>query len=380
MPNKQYEHELSAQVHYVLLTVDKSFVCEVILPEKSPIRGVIGGLAASKITAKQSAAFDTCLLLRKNNLLDDHFRSIYQKRLPAMRNAKLAIASKGTNNYAMICKPAIWAQSQGNVPSVLYGVMIDFIPSEPLLRKHESLMLLTRGKPPSIPPFPIFLDNGIETSVRTTCMMESLSVTPEALESLSRFTLAVFQDVFHKTFEPKPEKFPYWLAPVCAGGKNISHNAAPTTLIDWEAITFVQENRYWRWSTHMDEEVLLDQFLYDPWDGRKRYFPIAVDHSLRPSDRPPSYAPSRKWMDNILGYTLSLSKNSRQRFLDRCNWNQPVLQVESVGLRRNFLDRVSETEKGQSSKCAVCPEPLVISSVCCNCFLTRNKRSLLTFT
>lgn len=360
---KQQEHELSPLVHYVLLTVDKSFVCEVILPEKSPIRGVIGGPAASKITAKQSAAFDTCLLLRKNNLLDDHFRSIYQKRLPAMRNAKLAIAPKKTNNYAMICKPAMWAQSQGTIPSVLYGAIIEFVPSEPLSRKHGSLMLLTRVKIPSIPPFSIFLDDGIETSVRTTCMTESLSVSSEGLESLSQFALAVFQDLFHKTFEPEPEKFPYWLAPICAGGKDTSHNAAPSTLIDWEAIAFTQENRDWRWSADMDEGVLLDRLLYDPWDGRKRYFPIAVDHSLRPSDRPPPYAPSRKWMGNILEYTLSLSKNSRQRFMDCCDWNQPVLQVESGCLRRNFLDRASDAEKGQSSKCAVCPQPLVISSV-----------------
>lgn len=338
-------------------------MCEVILPEKSPIRGVIGAPAASKLTAKQSAAFDVCLLLRKNNLLDGRFRSIYQRRLPAMRNAKLAIASKATNSYAMICKPTIWAKPHDTIPSSLYGAVIRFVPSTPLARDHQSLMLLTREKLPSIPSFPIFLDSGIETTIETRNVYGNFSVTLEGLEKLSTFTQAVFQDVFHKTFDSKPDRFPYWLAPVREDADTPNQDAESSAVVDWDTVAYVQENNNGRWSPEMENTVLLDRFLYDPWDGRKRYFPVAVDPNLRPSDQPPSYVPHRKWMNNIMEYSLSLSKNSRPKFFDHCSWNQPVLQVECVGLRRNFLDRSSEAEKGENVRCVVCPEPLVISAV-----------------
>lgn len=351
---------MSAQVHYVILTVGHSFACEVILPEKSPIRGVIGGPASNKLMAKQSAAFDTCLLLRKNNLLDDHFRSIYQKRLPAMRNAKLAIASRATNTYAMVCKPSIWTKPHDTASSVFYRNVISFRPSKPLKRAHHSFLLLTREQLPSIPSFSIYLENGIETIIETTSIAESLPVTRKDLEGLSNFTLAVFQDVFHKTFDPKPEKFPYWIAPIRQDVKS----GAPSDVIDWDTVAFVEEKRDWRWSSDMDHALLLDRFLYDPWDGKKRYFSIAFEDKLRPSDSPPSDVPRRKWMNNIMEYSLSLSKNSRTKFLDHCNWNQPVLRVESVCLRRNFLDRSSEAEKGENISSVVCPEPLILSAVC----------------
>lgn len=264
----------------------------------------------------------------------------------------------------MICKPTIWAKPQDTLPSILHGTVIRLVPSTPLVRGHQSLMLLTREKLPSIPPFPIFLDNGIETTIETKNLLEEFTITPEYLGGLTKFTHAVFQDVFHKTFESEPEKFPYWLAPVREHGKTPKDDGAPSAAIDWETTFFVQEKNDWRWSADMDSETLLDRFLYDPWDGKKRYFPTAVDPSLRPSDRPPSYVPRRKWMDNIMEYSLSLSKNSRRKFLDRCDWNQPVFQVESVCLRRNFLDRSSETEKGDNVRCVVCPEPLIISGVC----------------
>lgn len=356
----------------------QSYVCEIILPEKSPIRGVIGAPAASKIRAKQSAAFDTCLLLRKNNLLDDHWRSIYQRRLPAMRNAKLAIGSKATNTYAMICKPTIWATPQDTLPSVLYGTVIKFSPSSPMARYHQSLMLLTRERLPPLPSFPIFLESGIETIIETRNLSEGVSVTEDDLKGLSNFTHAIFQDIFHKTFDSEPEKFPYWLGPVRADTQKPSHDGTPSVMIDWDTVAFVQEKSDWRWSTGMESEALLDRFLYDPWDGKKRYFPIGIDPSLRPSDQPPLYAPHRKWMNNILEYSLSLSKNSRPKFLDHCDWNQPVLQVESVCLRRNFLDRSSEADKGENVRCVVCPEPLVISAVRPNPFKFASMPLLLT--
>jgi endoribonuclease Dicer len=363
----QYESDISTAVNYVMVSQAQSFICEIVLPEKSPIRGLIGSRASRKGLAKQSAAFDACILLRKNNLLDAHLRSVYQKRLPAMRNAKLAIASKKTNEYIMICKPSIWNQGEETIPEMLFGMLINFIPSKPLKREHQSLLLLSRKRLPPFPSFPIFLDNDVCTFIQTVDIGSPFSVTSQELIQLSNFTLAVFLDVFHKSFDPVPEKFPYWLAPVRAVAGDFSSNVVPKTVVDWETVAFVQDHMGWQWSPDMDIDFLLSRFIYDPWDGTRRYFPIAVDPNLRASDPPPDWTPRRKWMQDIVSYSLSVSKNSRPKFLGRCDWNQPVLQVECLGLRRNFLDKATKSEKLEAKKCVVCPQPLVISAVCYTC-------------
>ncbi|KAJ5152375.1 hypothetical protein N7492_010670 [Penicillium capsulatum] len=359
----QYRNEVLAEVNYVFMATDQSFSCEVLLPEKSPIRGVIGGLAAKKAIAKQSAAFDTCLLLRKNNLLDDHFRSVYHKRLPAMRNAKLAIISKKTNQYSMLCKPSFWAKQLGGLPVALYGMVIEFRPSEPLARNHEKLVLLARGQLPTFPSFPLFLEHDIETTIQTVSLDTSFSVTSEELSHLSNFTVSVFHDIFHKTFNTEPEKFPYWLAPAKPTVQIPSSTTSLKEVIDWDTLLFVRENRGLKWSTGMSAESLLNKFLYDEWDGRKRYFPLAVDNDLKASDPPPSYVPRRKWMENILNYTLSLSKNSRPKFLDNSDWTQPVYEAQCICLRRNFLDRTTAAERSENTRSVICPQPLTISPI-----------------
>jgi endoribonuclease Dicer len=356
----QYENDQSAAVSYVILSQGHSFICEIILPEKSPVRGLVGDRASNKGLAKQSAAFDACLLLHKNDLLDDNFRSKYHKRLPAMRNAKLAVTKK-TDAYVMICKPSIW-NHEDVLPDTLYGLLIKFTPIEPLKREHQSLLLLSRKQLPSCPSFPVFLEDDVKTVLKTI-NLDKFVVTHQELIGLSSFTLTVFKDVFHKTFDPVPEKFPYWFAPVRAEFGDHALDTPPKSVVDWETVTFVKDHPDWKWTPNMDGHFLLSRFIYDPWDGRKRYFPIAVEPDLRASDPPPDWAPRRRWIENIADYSLSLAKNSRPRFFEHCDWDQPVLRVECLWLRRNFLDKATSSEKMDATKCIICPQPLTISPV-----------------
>jgi endoribonuclease Dicer len=360
--SQQYENEISASVTYIVMSENESFSCEIIMPEKSPVRRVLGCSEPKKSLAKQSAAFDACLLLRKRNLLDEHFNSVYHKRLPAMRNAKLAITSKKTDQYRMRTKPSIWARQQGTIPTRLYAIVIRLIPSEPLTRAHGSIVLLTRERIAAIPTFPVFLDDDIETTVQSLCIDGCLEVASEELETLTAFTLAVFHDVFHKTYKHVTEQFPYWLAPA-RGDVDIRTSTSSFDMIDWDALQYVQDNPKLMWSTDMEPELLLTKFIYDDWNGKYRYFPLAIDPNLRPSDPPPSYAPSRKWSNDIMNWSLSLSKNSRPKFFDRCIWTQPVLQAELICLRRNFLDKAAEEERASNTRCVICPQPLAISAV-----------------
>ncbi|KAJ5893547.1 dicer-like protein 1 [Penicillium taxi] len=359
----QYAHDISCHVSYIVTECDNSFTCEIILPETSPIRGLISGPESKKILAKQSAAFDMCILLRKNQLLDDHFRSIYHKRLPAMRNAKLAIVSKETNHYMMRCKPSIWDRERGDLPERLYAIVINFLPSKSLTRKHGSLLLLTRVELPQLLEFSVYLENDTETTIQLVKLVTPLSVSSEDLDSLSIFTLSIFRDLFHKTFLPESVKFPYWIAPIRPDLAPSSPDVLPNTLLDRDSLNVVQQNPEMKWNENMDSSFILNHFIYDMWDGRKRYFPLQIESSLRASDPPPENSPKRRWMDNILSYTLSLSKNSRPRFFEQANWRQPVLQVETVPLRRNFLDKATEAQTAEKTNIMVCPEPLTLSPI-----------------
>ncbi|PLB42079.1 putative RNA helicase/RNAse III [Aspergillus candidus] len=357
----QYENDLTAQVMYVVLPACNAYTCEVILPEKSPVRGLTGSPALKRCTAKQAAAFDTCLLLRKHQLLDDNFNSIYRKRLPLMRNAKLAITSKRANMYDMLPKSSFWNNKQDVLPDVLFGTVITLNPSKRLSRNHRSIILLTRERLPEFPPFPIFLDADVETIVVSFPLGKSLLFSAEDLNHLTEFTFRVFHDVFHKVYDQEPEKLPYWLAPANSQA-TFQKDEHPRNLVDWEILSFVQsfDKNY---VLQSNDSSMLDRFVFDPWDGRYRYFTTAVERGLKPSSAPPPYIPRRRHMENIMGYCLSLSKNGRARFFSKCDWNQPVYQAELVRLRRNLLDKMTDKEKMTETRCAICIEPLKVSAI-----------------
>ncbi|KAB8229093.1 putative RNA helicase/RNAse III [Aspergillus alliaceus] len=357
----QYEKETSAQVAYVVLPQNNNFVCEVILPEKSPVRGLTGSPAPKKSTSKKSAAFDACVLLRKHKLLDDHFNSVYHRRLPAMRNARLAITSSRTNLYGMLLKPSFWGKQQGTLPGTIYATTISFIPSEPLTRQRGSMILFTRERLPNFPSFTIFLDEDIETTVATESLEGALQLSSQELDYLTTFTLRVFHDVFHKTYDREPENLPYWIAPARTKKPKKANNLE--SLTDWELLLFVYDNEEVPFPQEKSSKAMINRFVFDRWDGRYRYFTLAVDDTLRPSSPPPSSVPRRRYMENIMNYILSGSKNARTAFLMKCNWAQPVFQAELVRLRRNLLDKMTEAEKDVETRCFICIEPLRISAI-----------------
>lgn len=333
-----------------------------ILPEGSPIRGLTGKPEPRKSLAKQSAAFETCILLRKKGLLDDHFVSTYQRRLPAMRNAKLSITSKKTTQYSMIVKPSFWKQECDGVPCELYLTVIVFSSAEPLQRESHSMLLLTRKSLPQFPEFPIYLDDDVETIIRTIPVSKALSVSSKEIELLSNYTLRIFQDLYNKIYEMNQEIMPYWLIPTASGISEYGEGLNPSDVIDWEALQFAKDHERLN-STSMSPGDFSDRFVYDPWDGKYRYFLNGVNTSLRAKDPPPSFLPHRRHMKNIMEYGLSLYKRSRIHFLATCDWNQPVYDAELVPLRRNLLDKMSDSEKQVEKRMVLCLETQVVSAV-----------------
>ncbi|PYH44538.1 putative RNA helicase/RNAse III [Aspergillus saccharolyticus JOP 1030-1] len=358
----QYEKEQDAKVHYVVLPMNNAFVCEVMLPEKSPVAGVTGSPEIRKSTAMQSAAFDTCLRLRKAGLLDKYFNSMFRRRLPAMRNAKLAITSKQTSQYDMIVKPSFWIERRGELPNSLYVTVIIFKPLGPLTREHSSLILLTRNPLPHLPAFPIYLDEDIETTVDLVTLREQLAISKTELQYLTTFFLRVFSDVFHKTYDRQPEMMTYWLSPTHLQDTP-GRDASPRSLVDWGILRYMHQHETLAVPRHTDPEYLVNRLVFDNWNGACRYFTLAVEKTLRPSDPPPSFVARRRQMSDIMTYSTSLSKNSRAKFLSTCNWNQPVLRAELVRLRRNLLDKMTDAEREVETRCFICVEPLRISAI-----------------
>lgn len=319
--------------------------------------------ASKKLLAKQSAAFETCLLLRKNGLLDDYFISTYHRRLPVMRNARLAIKSKKTNKFDMIQKPKFWDRGRGTLPNELHATLVTLTPSASLKKDHQPLILLTREALPELPSFPLYLEEDIETTAECFSVKPLLKISEDELDQLTTFTLRIFQDIFHKIYQKEPELMSYWIAPVSSLPKYLSAGVNPREFIEWHQLQIVEDNEDLAWSVDMPETFFENRFVFDKWDGRWRYFTSGVEHSLRPSDPPPPGTPRRRHMENIMGYCLNAFKNTRIKFLQHCNWDQPVIRAELAPLRRNLLDRMTDKERAAETKCYICIEPLKISAV-----------------
>jgi len=76
-------NETNLQPEYVITVQNKMFICEVILPAKSPITGSIGRPCTTKQVAKCSAAFETCLELVKGKHLDEYLLPVSSNRDPS---------------------------------------------------------------------------------------------------------------------------------------------------------------------------------------------------------------------------------------------------------------------------------------------------------
>ncbi|KAI2845856.1 hypothetical protein CBS147343_1300 [Aspergillus niger] len=189
-----------------------------------------------------------------------------------------------------------------------------------------------------------------------------LLLSEKEVDALTVFTLRVFRDVFHKTYDKEPEKMAYWLAPAKVQSSYLP-SYDPRQILDWESLTYVRDNDSIPFSTNADPESWVDLFVFDAWDGRCRFFTVGVEHSLTPSSPPPPFVARRRHMNDVMNYCLSLSKNSRAKFLSTCHWDQPVLRAELVRLRRNLLDKMTHTERDVETRCFICIEPLKASAI-----------------
>ncbi|KFY13215.1 hypothetical protein V492_03412 [Pseudogymnoascus sp. VKM F-4246] len=345
---------------YMMTGMGAKYVCEVILPENSPVHGAIGRPATTKQVAKCSAAFEACLKLRKGRHLDEYLLSTFKDRGPAMRNAQLAITSKANTDYDMRTKPSLWDANE--IPSELFLTILSLEDPGQLERPSQPLGLLTRGPLPPFPRFQLYFGRGKHTAAVSTAA-GSLTVDPETLELINTFSLRIFKDIFSKEYESDPSKMPYFIVPI-ADANTEGQMRLPVDLISWDILKTVSDNQWLTWDESSPESLFEDKYILDPFDGSRKIWAKKVTHEYKPLDPvPPNTAArsARKNNSNILEYSCSLFKVARSK--RTFSETQPVIEGDVIPFRRNFLDDHDDPANSGSTKCYVVPEPLTISAL-----------------
>ncbi|KAG9246054.1 ribonuclease III domain-containing protein [Calycina marina] len=357
----------TACAEYIIAVQNKEYICEVILPEKSPIRGALGRPHTTKAVAKCSAAFNACVALRQGKYLDQNLRPTFTKQLPAMRNALLAVDSKKREAFDMRTKPNMW--SVDVIPEEVYVTIFSLDKPECLDRPSQPLAILTRKDLPQLPSFPLHFGAGKYSVVQITTLARPFKIDAARLELANAFTLLIFNDVFSKEYESDMAKMPYFIVPVEPGEKP-DQNSDPGNVIAWETLIEVMkrqqdwgnqrwENKIWK---NQPDSFFEDKFLVDPYDGSRKLWTVGVDHGKTPLEPvPPGSAPrkgNRRNNDNILEYSCSLwaAARSRRSF----NEVQPVVKAKLIPLRRNLLDEF-DIQKSECDQSYVIIEPLRVS-------------------
>jgi endoribonuclease Dicer len=339
------------------------FVCEVILPEYSPVISMRGQIQSKKVIARCSAAFQMCLELRRKDHLDKNLLPTSQKLLPLMRNALLAVSEKRKGKYTMLIKPNFWTLGRGTIPECLHLTMVDL--DAGLDRPHQPLGFLTRRPFPQLPRFPIYLTDGRPSNVVSRSVPHPFRLTPKFLDMVTRFTLRIYEDIYNKVYEFDIAKMSYWLVPILSSSPwTASSNFKFTDVVDMVQLDRVCHEPSWQWTAGIDNEDLLDKYFVDPMNGGRRYYSDCLAPHLKPQDPVPAHIPrqNHKFMNSILDYTDSKWQKSRD--ISRWDPNQPVLQVEKIPFRRNHLANIEDKEKKELGdlKTYICPQPLRISN------------------
>ena len=363
LPNHE---QTSDRACFLMMLESRYFKCEVVMPENSPIRSAIGKPASRKAIAKRSAAFEMCLQLRMAGYLDANLLPIYQKYLPALRNAHLALNSNKSNTYAMRAKPALWerSKSRGAVPKKLYLTVFQLDDPSSLGRDYQPIGLLSRTQLPNLPPITLYPQADTTSEVLSTSIRTPLDVDDHVMFLLNAFTLRIYLDIFNKRYEDNISSMSYWIAPIRTNLSISDSVCQPADLIDVDILNYVYEHEEedtLRWSPGIPSKDLLNRYFVDKWDGGRRFYSMSILSQLSPQSPVPTDAAKGRWMDTILDYSVSLFAKSRLR----AQWvsDQPVLLAHKVLHRLNVLDIWPEKEKNVNTVAYICPEPLKISAL-----------------
>ena len=357
---KPRDTETIPQPSYIMVQQGNRFICEVLLPEISPIVSATGFLSSRKATAKRSAAFEACVGLIKSGDLDENLLSTYEKRLPAMRNALLALDERRKAVYERLTKPALWSL-HFYTPSELFLSVFQVNGPQNLSWEYQPMAILTRTPMPEIPDFPIHIKFDAAFSIKTISLKIGLEMTEKILALLTGVTARFFLDVFNKIYVEDDSRRPYWVVPI-KQQFSAQSDILPADAIDWGIVDAISRDEKICWNKNTSNSQLEGRFFVDPNSGAHRYFSVLVSNLRAFDPLPMEDGLKRPHKGNLIIEQCSgLWKRSKENLSSTANPNQPVLLAHMVNLQRNWLDKSPNPES--PSKCYICPEPLRISPV-----------------
>ncbi|KAG6045644.1 hypothetical protein E4U17_000089 [Claviceps sp. LM77 group G4] len=303
------------------------FIATVILPDSSPVKVFRGMPQRSKILARGSAALVACIDMIKRRFINEHLQPTLSKRLPAMRNARLALSSNKRVEYNLKIRSDDWSTT--GIPTELFAVIIAIDGAVLLGKNGRCLCLLTRFRLPQLPPMDLFVDQVKKTSAALIQCGTSLRVSEHEVAILASFTLTMFKDVFSKEYDCTVDALPYFMAPCVPMDDPTSSEVDARTVIDWtllDAVHVPETDSVLASNDHAGD--FQNKFVVDAWDGSRKFFTKQVNSTLTPSDPVPASAPkpkSRSYFrgeQNIAEYSTSLTIQARRR----AKWNleQPL--------------------------------------------------------
>ncbi|KAL0933130.1 RNase3 domain protein [Colletotrichum truncatum] len=364
---RKSSHETLAP-EYVIVNQGQYFVAEVQLPPQSPVLSIIGFPHKNKQSARCSAAFEMCKLLIKKRYIDHHLHSVFVKKLPVMRNARLAVSSNRRTEYEMRSKPEVWSRL-GSF-DVLFITVLKLETPAALGRISKPLIILTREQLPNLPTIPLFFSNNHHSEVHPVSLPTPIQISTSDSEALKEFTFRIFKDVFSKEYEASVADIPYFLAPTREDHSvKLSQIDDPASLIDWAHLGATKGKEYLDWNENTPQEFFKDKLVIDQYAGSRKFYLRGLRTDMKPTDLVPAGVPDpghRAWRDdsiekNIIEYSVSLWAKARQKR----TWqkNQPVVEAEIVSLRRNLLDDSIKAMTEEQRICYVILEPLRVSTL-----------------
>jgi endoribonuclease Dicer len=360
-----HKNDREPHATYMVTSHGEGFICEVSLPETAPFPSRLGLPQRNKNAARCSAAFETCVELIKKKYLDEHLRPVFVKKLPAMRNARLALTSNKQSVYNMRIKPDVW--SRLGPPSKLFATALVLESPEAVGRASSPLLLLTRERLPNLPNFPLFFNTGKKSVVRAINLAGTIRLNDADIETLMSFTFRVFEDVFSKEYEAESSEVPYFLAPTVRNHAFKFSVQDPRNVIDWKYLESIRYVKSLKWDDSTPDEFYMDKFVVDPFSGSRKFFLRRVRRDMKPRDPvpdgvvDPDYRGWKQTEHNIKEYSNSAWAKTRGKMMLRDD--QAVVEAELASLRRNLLDEFDVGDAKSSKICYVILEPLRVSAV-----------------
>ncbi|ATY67483.1 RNase3 domain [Cordyceps militaris] len=349
--------EKSPAPEYVVSGVGTNFTCWVILPDSAPFKSTSGSMERSKIKARCAAAYEACTRLINLGSINKNLQPTFRKKLPKMRNARLALRDKKQKQYDMVIKPKVWTSLPAEIPTQLFQTFIQVHPDSAGI---TTMTLLTREKLPDIEPIRLFVTMDLTMSA-TLVPGGVVEVSAEQVQQLAAFTLCLFGQVFSKQFDARAEEIPFYLAPA-----SVSLHGPEKCAVDWRRVEHTVLSKE-RDPEVKPQDMMRPQFVVDPHDGSRKFFIYEIVPTLRATDPAPAGIPDHKNPGyqlsdkSIMQYSCSTKQPHRQKIV--FDTEQPVYRALLLSLRRNFLRSDDVEAAKEDQPCYLTLQCLKISPI-----------------